>query len=254
MAIFVSIFGVISQKYTRIREQDIYIEHLPESWQGRRAGFFADSHYGPIHNLKQAKKVVDIFNAKSVDIVFMSGDFYDGPPTDFMAVGSIFKALTPKYGKYFITGNHEEYFGIEDALRGVREGGFVVSDRITTIVEGVQIVGIPYVRTKNEDELNIVLQEANYNPDMPSIVLKHVPYELEALAKAKADLVLCGHTHKGQVWPFSYITRHMYKGFDYGLKTLEKTQVYTTSGSGSWGPPQRVGTQSELVVLTFKKK
>jgi predicted MPP superfamily phosphohydrolase len=184
----------------------------------------------------------------------MGGDFYDGPPTDFIAVGQVFNELNPKLGKYFVTGNHEEYAGMQEALLGVKAGGFIVTDRVSTMVEGVQIVGIPYVRGEDETEIEDVLEKTDFNKDLPSIVLKHVPLELEVLQKAGASLVLSGHTHQGQIWPFSYITKRMYKGFDYGLNPLGDMQVYTTSGSGTWGPPQRIGTQSEVVILTFKKK
>jgi uncharacterized protein len=253
-AIALSAYGIFNQKNIRVVEADVYIKDLPTSWQGRRAGFFADSHYGPIHNVKDAQKTVDILNRSSVDIVFMGGDFYDGPPTDFIAVGKVFTKLNPKLGKYFVTGNHEEYAGIEEALLGVKSGGFIVTDRLNTAVEGVQIVGVPYVRGEDENEIETVLEKAGFNKNMPSIVLKHVPLELEVLEKAGASLVLSGHTHRGQIWPFSYITKSIYKGFDYGLKPLGDMQVYTTSGSGTWGPPQRIGTQSEVVILTFKKK
>jgi uncharacterized protein len=254
LAASASVYGVINQKNIRIVEKEVYIKDLPKEWEGRRAGFFADSHYGPIHNTSDAQKLVNIFNSKSIDIIFMGGDFYDGPPTDFVAVGKIFSGLQPKYGKYFVTGNHEEYAGIKDALLGVEAGGFIVTDRVVTILEGVQIVGVPYVRGEDETEITSVLEKSGFKKETPSIVLKHVPLELDVLQNAGASLVLSGHTHKGQLWPFSYITKRMYKGFDYGLNHLGNTQVYTTSGSGTWGPPQRVGTQSEVAILTFKKK
>ena len=254
LAVAISAYGVFNQKNIRIVEREVYIKDLPQEWEGRRAGFFADSHYGPIHNTRDAKRLVDIFNSNSVDIVFMGGDFYDGPPTDFIAVGKVFTELNPKHGKYFVTGNHEEYAGIEEALLGVKGGGFVVTDRTSTMLDGVQIVGIPYVRGEDETEIEDVLEKTGYKREVPSIILKHVPLELDVLEKAGASLVLSGHTHQGQLWPFSYITKRMYKGFDYGLNQLGNTQIYTTSGSGTWGPPQRVGTQSEVVILTFKKK
>lgn len=98
----------------------------------------------------------------------------------------------------------------------------------------------------------------------PIILLKHVPLLLDSALEHGVYLQVSGHTHRGQIWPFSIITNRMYKGFDYGLKTYKSTnlhsdlittssmQVLTTSGAGSWGPPQRIGTFSEIVEITFK--
>ena len=207
-----------------------------------------------MHTLTSAWKLAELIKKEKPDILFMSGDFYDGPPTNFIALGEEFKDINVPLGKFFVAGNHEEYAGYARAIGGVEAGGFVVMDDKLQIIDGVQIVGIPYVRHETNAEVGDMLETLGYNPDIPSIVLKHVPSDLDSLADKNADLVLCGHTHKGQIWPFSLLAKWVYKGFEYGLNPLGDTQIYTSSGVGTWGPPQRIGTQSEIVVITFKKR
>lgn len=253
-ALALSTYGLYNQKDIRLMRIDVAIENLPEIWIGRRAVLFTDSHYGPVHTISDAWKLAKLIKNEEADIVFMSGDFYDGPPTNFVALGEAFKDVTPALGKFFVTGNHEEYAGKARAIGGVEAGGFFVADGRITLIDGVQIVGIPYEPHETKAELSDMLSSIGYKSDTPSIALKHVPNDLDELAIEGIDLVLCGHTHRGQIWPFSLLAKWVYKGFEYGLKPLENMQVYTSSGVGTWGPPQRIGTHSELVVITFKAK
>ena len=254
LACSISIYGLYHQKDVRIKNIDVQIKDLPQSWEGRKAVLFTDSHYGPVHTLDDAQKLSKMIQEQNPDIVFMGGDFYDGPPTNFVELGEAFKDLKPKLGKYFVTGNHEEYAGKARAIGGVEAGGFIITDGNLNIVEGVQILGVPYERHETKASIDEMLDNIGYKNNIPSIVLKHVPDDLFVLSKRSADLVLCGHTHKGQIWPFSLLTKWVYKGYDYGLKYLNNTQVYTSSGVGTWGPPQRIGTHSELVIFNFKNK
>ena len=86
----------------------------------------------------------------------------------------------------------------------------------------------------------------------PSILLKHEPSNLPVAQEAGINLMVSGHTHQGQLWPMEYVARWSYKGFAYGLKKLGEMQVFVSSGTGTWGPPMRVGTYGEIVVFIFE--
>ena len=88
---------------------------------------------------------------------------------------------------------------------------------------------------------------------MPSILLKHEPRDLDVAQQAGISLQISGHTHKGQQWPFNHLAQRVYKGYAYGLKQYEKSamQVLVSSGVGGWGPPVRVGSDCEIVHITF---
>ena len=250
-AFVLSAYGLYHQKDTKVLRLDLKIKDLPESWIGKKLLHFTDTHYGPVHTLFDANKLAKLLKKENADIICMTGDFYDGPPTNFVTLGEAFKEVLPPLGKYFVAGNHEEYAGYATAISGVEAGGFTVLDGKIKNVEGLQIVGIPYKNHETNASIADMLETLGYQKSLPSVALKHVPNDLKSLAEKDIDLVLCGHTHNGQIWPFNFLARWVYKGYEYGLKTLGTTQVYTSSGVGTWGPPQRIGTQSEIVVFTL---
>jgi hypothetical protein len=96
------------------------------------------------------------------------------------------------------------------------------------------------------------LAKIGIDVNRPSVLLKHIPDHLSAVEKAGVSLQLSGHTHLAQVWPLMYITRKVFKGYDYGLKKIGKMQIYTSCGVGTWGPPLRVFTKSEIVKIIFE--
>jgi predicted MPP superfamily phosphohydrolase len=103
-------------------------------------------------------------------------------------------------------------------------------------------------KTRFED----ILQNLQIDRTLPSILLKHVPSHLDVARKNGITLQLSGHTHRAQMFPFNLFTYLIYRGFDYGLHALGSMQVYTSSGVGTWGPPLRVGTRSEIVEILFR--
>ena len=95
------------------------------------------------------------------------------------------------------------------------------------------------------------MENLNIDKNQPSILLKHQPLQLDIAEQAGISMQISGHTHKAQVFPLNISTHFIFKGYDYGLKFLHKMLVYTSSGVGTWGPPLRVGSDSEIVVFTF---
>ena len=137
-------------------------------------------------------------------------------------------------------------------LQAIEAAGIRVLDNEVTDVEGVQIVGDDYLATSHNDAFVKALGSITLDADRPTILLKHVPIHLETAERAGIDLQLSGHTHRAQIFPLSLITKIIFRGYDYELKPLGNMQVLTTSGVGTWGPPLRVGSNSEIVVITFE--
>jgi predicted MPP superfamily phosphohydrolase len=150
-----------------------------------------------------------------------------------------------------VTGNHEE-FGAEEAfLRAVRAANIrtLIDEKIE--IDGLQIIGVDYHNCAKREDFRAVLTHLAIDHSRPSLLLKHEPKDVQVAADAGISLQLSGHTHRGQMWPLGYIADVIYKGYAYGLKRAGATQVYTSSGVGTWGPPLRVGTDSEIVRITF---
>lgn len=159
--------------------------------------------------------------------------------------------MNSQFGIYYVTGNHEAIAGYKICEDALQSAGVHILENQKVEVEGLQIGGLAYTH-ETDQSVRETLNTLNLDPSKPSILLKHIPSHVEEVAKAGVSLMLSGHTHQAQVWPFRYITQKVFKGFDYGLKTLNQLQVYTSSGVGTWGPPVRIFTKSEIVKITLE--
>ncbi|MBX4191187.1 MAG: metallophosphoesterase [Candidatus Doudnabacteria bacterium] len=252
LAILTSGYGIWNSYQTKIRTVTIKLENLPEEWKGKRAVLVADTHLGNVRNLKFGKKIANLIQQQNPDIVFIAGDFYDGTPTDYQVLAEPFGQIQSKYGTYFAPGNHEEFGNKSPFLNGLRSAGVKVLDNQKIEIDGVQLIGLDYVtNTKPADQIRN-LANLNIDKNVPSIVIKHVPSLVDLSESAGIDLQLSGHTHLGQVFPMQYVTKAIFGQFYYGYSRLGNLQNFTTSGAGTWGPPQRVGTNSEIIVITFE--
>jgi len=162
-----------------------------------------------------------------------------------------FSKVSAPYGTYFITGNHEEFSDNAPYLRAVRRVGIHVLNNEKVDLDGLQIIGVDYRDSRREEQFRTILQRMGIDPHKPSILLKHAPLNLRVAREQGISLQLSGHTHQGQVFLFRFITSRVYQGYDYGLKWFGDLLVYTSSGAGTWGPPMRIDTKPEIVVITF---
>ncbi|MDB5188092.1 MAG: metallophosphoesterase [Candidatus Kaiserbacteria bacterium] len=251
-ACIVTWYGVRRAKQIYTHSVSVTIPNLPAAWKGKKAVWVSDLHLGQIYGSKHAQKVVSSIQSLSPDIVFVGGDVFDGTKApDLHVLVAPFKTVKPSEGIYYITGNHEE-FGDKtiflDAIRG--SGMQVLMDECRTI-NGMQIIGVDYAHASKEKDFRMLLKNIAYDPALPSILLKHEPKHLDVAEDAGISLQISGHTHRAQMWPLEYIARLAYKGYSYGLKSYGKMHVLVSSGAGTWGPPLRVGTESEVVLITF---
>ena len=119
-------------------------------------------------------------------------------------------------------------------------------------VDGLQIAGVPFGDSHSPIRLRATLEGLRLSPDEASILLNHMPSRLPIVERAGVSLQLSGHTHGGQLFPFTWLTRRVFGKFTHGLHRFGELQVYTSTGAGTWGPPMRVGTHPEIVLLEFE--
>jgi predicted MPP superfamily phosphohydrolase len=224
---------------------------LPQVWKSRKALFLSDLHLGQVREVEFALRIVSKIKELKPDIVFIGGDLYDGVALNALGIIEPLSHLQVPLGTFFVTGNHEEFSDNTKYLSAIRSVGIKTLMDEKVIVDGVQLIGVDYSTTTKKVEFDKILQNLNVAVNMPSILLKHVPSDLDISLKNNISLQLSGHTHRAQVFPFTFLTRLVFKGFDYGLHSLHSMQVYTSSGVGTWGPPLRVGTISEIVEILF---
>lgn len=179
---------------------------------------------------------------------------YDGVAVDEKSAVEPFRGLSPQHGIHFVTGNHETYGDERSYLQAIQGVGINILHNTVVTIEGLQIVGVNYHDTVSKDSFHEVMRSIPFKKNTPSILLKHVPFDLSVAEQAGISLHLSGHTHQAQVMPLNIISKITYRGFDYGHKWLGAMQSITSSGVGNWGPPLRVGSQSEIVLITLRNQ
>jgi predicted MPP superfamily phosphohydrolase len=252
IAAVASAYGFFHARDTKIRRISVSLPNLPEYWHGKRALFLSDIHLGQVHGIAYAKKITALANSVSPDIIFVGGDLFDGTGApDVKELAEPFCKLRATHGVFYVTGNHEEFGDNSQFLAAVAHAGMrALMDEIAD-VEGLQIVGVDYRNSHDPEQFAGILAGLSIDPTKPSILLKHEPKDVPVASAAGISLMISGHTHKGQEWPFGYLAKKIYKEFTYGLVWHNDMHMYTSSGVGTWGPPVRVGTDSELVEITF---
>jgi predicted MPP superfamily phosphohydrolase len=252
LAFIAGIYGLLNARWVRIRRVTVQLPNLPAAWRGRTALLLSDLHLGNVNGLGFCRRMVALATRLHPDIVFLPGDLFDGVHADPVRLIAPFNTLSPPFGIYFSSGNHEEYGGEANFTHVLSQAGIRVLVNEKVIVDGLQILGIPYADSHYPIHLRAILDALRPDPAQASILLNHAPHRLPIVEQAGVSLQLSGHTHGGQLIPFTWFTRYVFGRFTYGLHRFGALQVYTSSGAGTWGPPMRVGTHPEVVLLQFE--
>jgi hypothetical protein len=196
-------------------------------------------------------------NSLNPDIVLLAGDIVDDKAEilEQRKIGESFKRLNPKYGVYNINGNHEFINEVEASVKYAEHLGIkVLRDEYLLIDSSFYIVGREDVAMKQftgKERKTLEQIISSINSDYLKILLDHTPVKLEQAEKNGIDLQLSGHTHHGQIWPANIITNIIYE-VSWGYLKKGNTHYYVTSGAGTWGPPVRIGSKSEIVHIKIK--
>ena len=236
---------------TRVTRITVRLANLPASWHGRRAALISDLHLGHVRNSGFLRRMVAKILNEKPDTIFIAGDFYDGTAIDTRGAAEPLAALRAPLGVYFVAGNHEQFRNDSAYLDAIAAAGVRVLRDEMVDVEGLQIVGVPFRSAARAERFAQVLRDLRLDPTRASILLTHAPDHAEVAEAAGISLQLAGHTHLGQFIPWTWMVRRIYGQFAYGLSRIGGMQAFTSSGAGTWGPPLRLGSRSEIVVLQF---
>lgn len=251
LGLLAGIVALINARVIRVHGIAVRLPNLPASWRGRTAVLMSDLHLGPVNGLDFSRRVATMAAALKPDIVFVPGDLFDGTKVNIERLLSPFKQLKPPFGVYFCTGNHEEMGSPAPYTDAIARAGIRVLSLDCIVVDGLQVAGISY-GASSSPQLKAGIESMRLDTGVASILLHHVPTRLPLFEASGFNLQLSGHTHRGQVFPFTWLTRRIFAEFCYGLHPFGKLQVYTSSGVGTWGPPMRLGNRPEIVLLTFE--
>jgi len=252
MGAALGLYGLWNANWTRITRTRVRLENLPDTWRGRKAALITDVHLGHVRNRGFLQRLIAKVLNEEPDLVFIAGDLFDGTAIDAHKAAEPLTQLTAPHGVYFVAGNHEQFGDDTKYLNAIAATGVRVLKNERVNVDGLQIVGVPYNHATSTVDLAAALRDLPLDRDRASILLVHAP-DHPAVAEAKGfSLQLSGHTHLGQFIPWSWMARRMYRQFVYGLSRIGKMQVFTSSGVGTWGPPLRLGSNPEIVMLEFE--
>jgi uncharacterized protein len=205
-----------------------------------------------VRNGNFLRRMVTKILREAPDAIFIAGDLYDGTAIDARRAAEPLNKLTAPHGVYFVAGNHEQFGDDSKYLGAIAAAGVRVLSNEKVEVEGLQIIGVPYRNAARHHDLATALKNIRLDRDRASILLTHAPDHPEIAEAAGVSLQLSGHTHLGQFIPWSWMARRVYRQFVYGLSRIGEMQIFTSSGAGTWGPPLRLGSNPEIVILQFE--
>jgi predicted MPP superfamily phosphohydrolase len=215
----------------------------------------SDSHLGEGISPKRLKKLFDRLQAQNVDIIVFTGDIFERNRGDVQKHIEIIKDVEPRYGKLGVMGNHEYYGGIERNLELWRQAGITPILNESVEAGGINIVGVNDIKTMPLSEPEFLKIIKNSDTSKFTLLLSHTPLYYEAAAQNGANLMLSGHTHNGQLWPFGLLVKTQFKHLYGKYASADYPFVhYVTSGTFYWGPPMRFLTRNEVPVFRITPK
>ncbi len=246
LTIIISGYAIYNSYFLKIKEIEIPIKGLKADL---KTVHLSDIHIGSIRNSGYMERIVNETNKLNPDVIFITGDMVDGSARLHKHT---FKSLNRlNVPAFFVTGNHETYEGLDEVFRVL--GGTELKILRNEIVEykGMQVIGVEYSFEKNH--LKNSLSNLKIDGEKPSILLYHLPNGLKDGNSAGIDLQLSGHTHNGQMMPFNFLVKLMFP-YMTGLYEYKGTKLYVSQGTGTWGPPMRLGSNCEITLITLKKE
>jgi predicted MPP superfamily phosphohydrolase len=252
VSVGIVVYGSFEARWIRVETVIVRSAKIPARVSPLRIVQISDVHIGLIVRDDRVRRIMEQVKATKPDLLLSTGDLVDGEVTSLGRLADMLQEVNPRYGKFAITGNHEFYAGIEQAMAFTKKAGFtMLRGERTTIEDFVTIVGVddpsgPGMIKGDSDLERKLLAESS--PDRFTLLLKHRP-DIEKGNLGLFDLQLSGHVHKGQVFPFRLITRlfyPMYAGF-YSLGN--NSSLYVSGGSGTWGPPIRFLAPPEVTLI-----
>ncbi len=249
--------GYINARTPHVKEISIVINKFSEI-KNLRIAYASDIHLGSIIANSRLQKLVSLINNAKPDIIIFGGDILDEDikPVLENNLGELLVQLKATYGVIAVPGNHEYIGGIQKALNYIKNHNIrILRDEVLTI-GGIQIIGRDdRSKAAFTGKARLPLKELVQQVDTskPVVVIDHQPFALSHTASYPVDLLLSGHSHHGQLFPFNFITKKLYE-ISWGYSSINNTHVYVSSGYGTWGPPIRTNSYAEIVIfnLSFK--
>ncbi|MCL5030039.1 MAG: metallophosphoesterase [Bacteroidetes bacterium] len=249
--------GYINTQILSVKTLNLDLRKGSNNLNELNAVMISDIHLSPINNGRHLRKIVQKINELNPDIILIAGDLVDDKAETLRNrdIGSSLLDLKSKFGTYAIIGNHEFINGVEGCEKYIRDFGItLLRDSSIKIDNSFFLVGrddraIKQFTKQDRKPLEELMKDVDKS--LPIILMDHTPFGLDEAEKNNIDLQLSGHTHHGQMFPANLITKMVYE-LSWGYLKKGNTQYYVSCGAGTWGPPVKIGSPSEIVNLKIK--
>ena len=250
------IYGVYqAEKIPNVKTYDIHSTKINEN---TKLVMLSDLHIDTSVSKEYVSKIVNRVNELNPDVVVIVGDIIDASPDSIKEQIKTLSKLQPKKGTYLSFGNHEVYNGELDWLIAFSKKNLTVfayyGEKIGNT--GIYLAGIPDINASAHGKMKVITESALFNASTDDyvIMLSHTPKVAKGLTKDNTDLILSGHTHGGQIFPFHFFTKRSNEGRLAGFYDVDGIKMYVSRGTRYWGPPMRIGAPSEITVFNFSPK
>lgn len=264
LGLLVTVSGFWNARRTAVVVRvDVPIINLPEALHGFTVAQISDIHVGPTIKHRYLERIVTRVNSLEADLIAITGDLVDGSVQELQHHVAPLADLVSTHGTFFVTGNHEYYSGAHGWIDAIRALGVKVlmnehvlihhgsdsqdTERAMMVVAGVTDFSAHHFDESHRSDPHASLADAPPHA-LFRLLLAHQPRSATAAAQAGFDLQLSGHTHGGQFWPWNHFVK-LQQPFTAGLHKLQSLWIYTSRGTGYWGPPKRFGAPSEITHL-----
>ncbi|MFJ2296706.1 metallophosphoesterase [Streptomyces sp. NPDC087894] len=249
-----------ASRVPRVRQVDVQLPRLGPGLDGTRVALITDTHYGPLDRTRWSERVCETVNSLEADLVCHTGDIADGTAERRRAQAVPLGTMRATRARVYVTGNHEYYSEAQGWVDLMDELGWEpLRNRHLLVERGGDTLVVAGVDDVTAESSGLAGHRAHLagaldgaDPDLPVLLLAHQPKFVDRAAAGGVDLQLSGHTHGGQIWPFHHLVRidqPTVAGLSrHGTRTL----LYTSRGTGFWGPPFRVFAPSEITLLVLR--
>ena len=246
------LYGYYNYRHPQVNKIDVFLDK-PIEGHGINIVAVSDVHLGYGTGKAMLKEYVDMINAQHPDLILIGGDLIDNSLTPLYKenMAEELAQLKAPLGIYMVPGNHEYISGIDESVRFLKDTPIqLLRDSVVTLPNGVQIIGRDDRSNRSRHSLPTLLKQADRSK--PIILLDHQPYNLAKTDSLGIDLQFSGHTHHGQIWPISWVTDRIYEQ-SHGYRKWSQSHIYVSSGLSLWGPPFRIGTNSDMAVFRLNQ-
>jgi predicted MPP superfamily phosphohydrolase len=248
-----------AMRVSRVRRIDVHIPRLGAGLDGLKVVLLTDTHYGPINRARWSRGVVDVVNSLDADLVAHTGDIADGEVAQRREQAAPLGDVQARLGRVYVTGNHEYFSGAQRWVEHMASLGWeALHNRHLVVSRGGDSLVVAGVDDRTAagsgvpgHHMDHAAALAGADESLPILLLAHQPQQVTGAVAHGIDLQISGHTHGGQMWPFHYLVRIDQPVLQGLSRHGERTQLYTSRGTGFWGPPFRIFAPSEITLLTL---